>query len=55
MVAMKAARVTKPGAGFQIVERNIPGPVARHVRIKVQASGVCHSRYIELQRFFGAA
>jgi D-arabinose 1-dehydrogenase-like Zn-dependent alcohol dehydrogenase len=40
---MKVAVVSKPGAGFQIVEREIPEPGAGHVRIKVQACGVCHS------------
>jgi D-arabinose 1-dehydrogenase-like Zn-dependent alcohol dehydrogenase len=40
---MKAAQITIPGAGFQIVEREIPEPRAGQVRIKVQACGVCHS------------
>jgi D-arabinose 1-dehydrogenase-like Zn-dependent alcohol dehydrogenase len=40
---MKAAQIAKPGAGFEIVEREIPEPDAGHVRIKVQACGVCHS------------
>ena len=40
---MKAAQVPAPGADFQIVEREIPKPGAGHVRIKVQACGVCHS------------
>src|SRR5579871_4833847 len=40
---MKAAQVSKPGEGLQIVEREIPTPDAGHVRIKVQACGVCHS------------
>ena len=40
---MKAAQVSNPGADFQIVEREIPEPGAGHVRIKVQACGVCHS------------
>jgi D-arabinose 1-dehydrogenase-like Zn-dependent alcohol dehydrogenase len=40
---MKAAQVPKPGADFQIVERDIPEPGAGHVRIKVHACGVCHS------------
>jgi D-arabinose 1-dehydrogenase-like Zn-dependent alcohol dehydrogenase len=40
---MKAAQVPKPGAEFQIVEREIPSPGAGQVRIKVQACGVCHS------------
>lgn len=40
---MKVAQVPQPGADFQIVERDIPQPPAGHVRIKVQACGVCHS------------
>src|SRR5499427_3291916 len=40
---MKVAQVPKPGAEFQIVEREIPKPAAGQVRIKVQACGVCHS------------
>jgi D-arabinose 1-dehydrogenase-like Zn-dependent alcohol dehydrogenase len=40
---MKVAQVPKAGADFQIVERDIPKPGARHVRIKVRACGVCRS------------
>jgi D-arabinose 1-dehydrogenase-like Zn-dependent alcohol dehydrogenase len=40
---MKAAQISKPGGDFEIVEREIPQPGAREVRIKVQACGVCHS------------
>jgi D-arabinose 1-dehydrogenase-like Zn-dependent alcohol dehydrogenase len=40
---MKVAQISKPGADFEIVEREIPEPDAGHVRIKVQACGVCHS------------
>src|ERR1700728_4184886 len=40
---MKGAQVSNPGADFRIVEREIPKPGAGHVRIKVQACGVCHS------------
>jgi D-arabinose 1-dehydrogenase-like Zn-dependent alcohol dehydrogenase len=40
---MKVAQVPKPGADFEIVEREIPKPGAGEVRIKVQACGVCHS------------
>src|SRR5436853_7698546 len=40
---MKIAQVSNPGSDFQIVEREIPEPGAGHVRIKVQACGVCHS------------
>jgi D-arabinose 1-dehydrogenase-like Zn-dependent alcohol dehydrogenase len=40
---MEAAQIPKPGADFQIVEREIPNPGAGQVRIKVQACGICHS------------
>jgi D-arabinose 1-dehydrogenase-like Zn-dependent alcohol dehydrogenase len=40
---MKSAQIPKPGADFQIVDREIPKPGVREVRIKVQACGVCHS------------
>jgi D-arabinose 1-dehydrogenase-like Zn-dependent alcohol dehydrogenase len=40
---MKVAVVPKPGADFEIVEREVPKPGAGQVRIKVQACGVCHS------------
>src|SRR3984885_2898534 len=43
VAAMKAAQVSKPGAGFEVFEREIPAPGPGHVRIKVQACGVCHS------------
>jgi D-arabinose 1-dehydrogenase-like Zn-dependent alcohol dehydrogenase len=40
---MKAVQIPKPGADFEIVEREIPEPGPGHVLIKVQACGVCHS------------
>jgi len=40
---MKAAQISKPGGDFEIVEREIPNPGARQVRIKVNACGVCRS------------
>jgi D-arabinose 1-dehydrogenase-like Zn-dependent alcohol dehydrogenase len=40
---MKVAQISKPGGDFEIVDREIPNPGAREVRIKVQACGVCHS------------
>jgi D-arabinose 1-dehydrogenase-like Zn-dependent alcohol dehydrogenase len=40
---MKSAQIPKPGAAFELVEREIPNPEAGQVRIKVQACGVCHS------------
>lgn len=43
MSRMKAIQVSKPGGNFELVERNIPDPVRGHVRIKIEACGVCHS------------
>jgi D-arabinose 1-dehydrogenase-like Zn-dependent alcohol dehydrogenase len=43
MPKMTAAIVTKPGADFEIVEREVPVPGAGQVRIRVQACGICHS------------
>jgi len=40
---MKVAQVAKAGGDFEIVERDIPQPGPGHVRIRVQACGVCHS------------
>jgi D-arabinose 1-dehydrogenase-like Zn-dependent alcohol dehydrogenase len=40
---MKVVQVPKAGADFEVVEREIPDPGAGHVRLKVQACGVCHS------------
>jgi D-arabinose 1-dehydrogenase-like Zn-dependent alcohol dehydrogenase len=40
---MKVAQVPRPGSDFQLVEREIPQPGGGHVRIKVQACGVCGS------------
>ena len=43
MPKMKAVQVPKPGADFELVERDIPEPSPGQVRIRVQACGVCHS------------
>jgi D-arabinose 1-dehydrogenase-like Zn-dependent alcohol dehydrogenase len=43
MPTMKAVQVTKPNAPFEVVQREIPTPGPRWVRIKVEACGVCHS------------
>lgn len=40
---MKVAQIPKAGADFQIVDREIPRPGKREVRIRVQACGICHS------------
>ncbi len=49
VTTMKVAQISKPGTGFQIVEREIPKPGAGHVRIKVQACGVCHSDVLTVE------
>jgi D-arabinose 1-dehydrogenase-like Zn-dependent alcohol dehydrogenase len=43
VATMKVAQVPKPGAEFQIMERDISKPSPGQVRIKVQACGICHS------------
>jgi D-arabinose 1-dehydrogenase-like Zn-dependent alcohol dehydrogenase len=43
MAKMKAVQVPRPGADFEVVERDIPEPGAGQLRIRVQACGVCHS------------
>ncbi len=43
MPKMKAVQVSKPGANFELVEKNIPDPSRNQVRIKVEACGICHS------------
>jgi alcohol dehydrogenase/propanol-preferring alcohol dehydrogenase len=43
MPKMRAVQVSKPGGPFEMVERDIPLPGPRLVRVKVQACGLCHS------------
>jgi propanol-preferring alcohol dehydrogenase len=43
MTKMKAIQVSKANAPFEVVEREIPAPADRQVRIKVEACGMCHS------------
>jgi D-arabinose 1-dehydrogenase-like Zn-dependent alcohol dehydrogenase len=43
MTKMRAAQITRAGGPLEIVERAIPQPGAGHVRVKVQACGICHS------------
>jgi alcohol dehydrogenase/propanol-preferring alcohol dehydrogenase len=40
---MRAVQISNPGGPFELVEREIPEPGPRQVRVKVQACGVCHS------------
>jgi D-arabinose 1-dehydrogenase-like Zn-dependent alcohol dehydrogenase len=43
MARMKVAMVEGPNKELQVVERDVPEPGPRQVRIKVEACGVCHS------------
>jgi alcohol dehydrogenase, propanol-preferring len=43
MPKMRAVQVTKAGAPFAVIERDVPEPGAGQVRIQVEACGVCHS------------
>lgn len=40
---MRSVQVTKPNGPFEIVDRDIPEPHNKQVRIKVEACGICHS------------
>ncbi len=43
MSKMRIVQVTRANGPFEIVEREIPQPAAGHVRITVEACGICHS------------
>ncbi|MEU5595591.1 alcohol dehydrogenase [Streptomyces sp. NPDC020298] len=43
MSTHRVAQVAESGGRFEIVERAVPEPGPRHVRISVDACGVCHS------------
>src|SRR6266852_1762507 len=46
MPKMKIAVATKPGGDFEIQEREVPQPGPGHVRIRVQACGICFSDHL---------
>jgi D-arabinose 1-dehydrogenase-like Zn-dependent alcohol dehydrogenase len=43
MPQMTAVQISRPGAIFEVVKREVPEPGPNQVRIKVEACGVCHS------------
>jgi D-arabinose 1-dehydrogenase-like Zn-dependent alcohol dehydrogenase len=43
MAQMTAVQISRPGAPFEVVKREVPAPGPNQVRIKVQACGICHS------------
>ena len=42
-VTGRAVQVSAAGGAFQLVKKEFPEPGPGHVRIRVQACGVCHS------------
>jgi len=49
---MKVAQISKPGGDIELIEREIPEPGLRQVRIKVKACGVCHSDVVTKEGLF---
>jgi len=43
MSRMRVVQVNRPGRPLELVERPIPDPPHNHVRVKVEACGICHS------------
>lgn len=43
MTTYRVAQVTTPGGSFEVVEREVPQPGPGHVRVVVDACGVCRS------------
>ena len=43
MAKMRAVQVTRPKGPLELVEREVPTPKARQVRVRVEACGLCHS------------
>jgi len=49
---MKAAQISKPGGDWELVEREIPQPDVGHVRVRVEACGICHSDMLVKEGFW---
>ena len=43
MGKMRAVQVSEAKGSFQVVERDVPEPKARQVRVRIEACGLCHS------------
>src|SRR5437773_9518650 len=43
MSKTRVVQVSRPNGPLELVERDVPDPAAGHVRLKVQACGICHS------------
>jgi len=52
MPKMRAVQVTRAKGPLELVEREIPQPVAGQVRLKIQACGICHSDSVTKEALF---
>ena len=52
MSLMRAVQISKPGADFELIQKEIPEPNENEVRIRVQACGVCHGEAIVKEGYF---
>src|SRR5262249_36209048 len=43
MAKMRVVQISRAGGPLEIVERDIPSPGPGHVRVRVEANGICHS------------
>jgi D-arabinose 1-dehydrogenase-like Zn-dependent alcohol dehydrogenase len=43
MARTRSVQINKANGSFELVERDVPEPGKRHVRVRVQACGICHS------------
>ena len=49
MSTMRAMAVPEAGAKLQMIERELPAPGPREVRLRVAACGVCHSDAVTVE------
>jgi D-arabinose 1-dehydrogenase-like Zn-dependent alcohol dehydrogenase len=49
---MRSVQVSKPNGPFEIVDRDVPEPIGKQVRIKVQACGICHGDSVTKEGIF---
>ncbi len=52
MTKMRIVQISEPKGAFELVEREVPEPGPRSVRLKIQACGVCHSDFITKEAIF---
>lgn len=52
MGLMRAIQISKPHGDFELVERDIPVPLANEILIKVEACGICHGEAVIKEGFF---